>query len=125
MAQNMHMEHSFWLEEARLAKIFTNSKFKSLIAIPSAIGSLGLVDCLTNVVAAIPDMLCACEDLWSLLLSPFARGSSVIGCYVNCMTSVPGGVPSPCMGSEVSRGRMASGALLLGDEYLMLRSFEY
>ncbi|GFW58732.1 hypothetical protein TNCV_379151 [Trichonephila clavipes] len=49
--------------------VFTKFEFKTLNAIPSANRSLGLDDCLTNGVAAIRDMLCACEDLRSLLFS--------------------------------------------------------
>ncbi|GFV02225.1 hypothetical protein TNCV_485461 [Trichonephila clavipes] len=40
------------------------------------------------------------------------------------MTLVPLEVPSPCAGAESARGRTASGALLLVDEYLVFWSGE-
>ncbi|GFW90783.1 hypothetical protein TNCV_2417781 [Trichonephila clavipes] len=58
---------------------------------PSANSGLGLVGCLTNGVAASRGMLCGCEVQRSWLLSRVARGSSLIGCCANGMTSVPGG----------------------------------
>ncbi|GFW35939.1 hypothetical protein TNCV_1927681 [Trichonephila clavipes] len=50
-----------------------------------------LVGCLTNGVTASRGLLCGCEVQRSWLLSRVARGSSLIGCCANGMTSVPGG----------------------------------
>ncbi|GFU21967.1 hypothetical protein TNCV_1294601 [Trichonephila clavipes] len=40
-----------------------------------------------------------------IALSRVVRGSFLIGCCVNVVTSVPVRVPSPCAGSEASRVR--------------------
>ncbi|GFU71205.1 hypothetical protein TNCV_2195811 [Trichonephila clavipes] len=58
---------------------------------PLANCGLRLVGFLTNGVAANRGMLCGCEVKRASLLSRVARGSSLNGCCVNGMTSVPGG----------------------------------
>ncbi|GFW78622.1 hypothetical protein TNCV_4260461 [Trichonephila clavipes] len=45
------------------------------------------------------------DDLSMITLSRVARGSFLIGCSVNVMTSVPVWVPSSCTGSEASSVR--------------------
>ncbi|GFX60429.1 hypothetical protein TNCV_4540411 [Trichonephila clavipes] len=97
---------------------------KTLHAIPSANGSIGLDDCLTNGVAAICDMLCACEDLRSLLSSRVCERELCDWLLYKLYDFSPRRGTVAVCGVGSCQRPYDSGALLLDDEYLMFWSFE-